>query len=170
MRRPSAPVITPGAHGGREAIRPSSERPAPATALSLIPAAGARGRMRFMILDKGSVNAGAFIEFLKRLVKNAARAIFLTVDRGAAHRAKKVSAFVPAPSGKLRLLFLPPYAPGHHPGARAWKHLKADAAARTAVAGKEGFTRMARRSMRDLQNDPRKIRAFFQKPSLKYAA
>jgi hypothetical protein len=39
-----------------------------------------------------------------------------------------------------------------------------------AVTGKEDFSKKVRRSMRELQNDPRKIMSFFQKPSLKYAA
>jgi transposase len=41
--------------------------------------------------------------------------IFLIVDRGSAHRAKKVSAFVHTLGGKLRLFFLPPYSPDRNP-------------------------------------------------------
>jgi uncharacterized protein (DUF934 family) len=51
-----------------------------------------------------------------------------------------------------------------------WKHLKADTAGRMAVTGKDGFNRKARSSMRQSQNNPGKIRSFYQKPSLKYAA
>jgi hypothetical protein len=51
-----------------------------------------------------------------------------------------------------------------------WKHLKADIVGRMAVTGKEDFSKKVRRSMRELQNDARKIIPFFQKPSLKYAA
>jgi len=70
--------------------------------------------MRFMIKEKGGVNADVFIEFLKRLLKGAERKIFLIVDRGPAHRAKKTKAFVETLGGKLRLFFLPPYAPDHN--------------------------------------------------------
>jgi hypothetical protein len=42
-----------------------------------------------MIKEKGGVNAAVFIEFLKRLITGAARAIFLIVDRGPAHIAKR---------------------------------------------------------------------------------
>jgi hypothetical protein len=55
----------------RHADRPSDRR-APSH-LSLISAVTARGHIRFMIIEKGSVNAGVFIEFLKRLIKNAGR-------------------------------------------------------------------------------------------------
>ena len=115
-----------------------------------------------------------FIEFLiafrKRLIKNAAREIFLIVDRGSAHRAKKAGAFASTPVGKLRLFFLPPYSPDRNPDELVWKHLKADTVGRMAMTSKVDFTKKVRRSMRDLQNDARKIISFFQKPSLKYAA
>jgi transposase len=138
--------------------------------MSLISAVTARGHMRFMIIDKGSVNAAVFIEFLKRLIKGAEREIFLIVDRGSAHRAKKVSAYVQTLSGKLRLFFLPPYSPDRNPDELVWKHLKADTVGRMAVTSKADFANKIRRSMRGLQCDTRKIISFFQKPSLKYAA
>ena len=63
-----------------------------------------------MIKEKGGVNADVFIEFLKRLMISAQRPIFLIVDRGPAHRAKKTQDFVETLDGKLQLFFLPPYA------------------------------------------------------------
>jgi hypothetical protein len=51
-----------------------------------------------------------------------------------------------------------------------WKHLKAETVGRMAVTSKDDFQRKVRSSMRQLQNDPKKIRSFYQKPSLKYAA
>jgi hypothetical protein len=60
---------------------------------SLISAITSKGHMRFMITE-GGVNAGVFIEFLKRLLSGATQKIFLIVDRGPAHRAKKTKAFV----------------------------------------------------------------------------
>ena len=50
------------------------------------------------------------------------------------------------------------------------QHLKADTVGRMAVTGKTEFERKVRSSMRRLQNDPGKIRSFYQKQSLKYAA
>jgi transposase len=72
--------------------------------------------------------------------------------------------------GKLRLFFLPPYAPDHNPDELVWKHLKAGAVGRMATTDRQDFEKKVRRWMRDLQNDKRKIISFFQKPSLKYAA
>ncbi|MGI8568136.1 MAG: hypothetical protein ACR2KT_03145 [Methylocella sp.] len=44
--------------------------------MSLVPAIPPRGKMRFMIIAKGRVNAGVFIEFPRRLIKGAGRKSF----------------------------------------------------------------------------------------------
>ncbi|MFZ0496085.1 MAG: IS630 family transposase [Methylocella sp.] len=80
-------------------------------AMSLISAISSRGHMRFMIKQKGGINAMVFIEFMTRLIAGAKREIFLIVDCGPAHIAKKTRAFVESLKGKLRLFYLPPYAP-----------------------------------------------------------
>jgi transposase len=139
-------------------------------AMSLISAITSKGHMRFMVKPTGGVNADVFIEFLKRLLVGATRRIFLIVDRGPAHRAKKTKAFVETLGGRLRLFFLPPYSPDRNPDELVWKHLKADTVGRMVVTGKVDFKSKVVSAMRSLQKNPRKICAFFQKPSLRYAA
>ena len=126
--------------------------------------------MRFMIKERGGVNADVFIEFLKRLLVGAKRTIFLIVDRGPAHRAKKTKAFVATLGGKPRLFCLPPYSPDRNPDELVWKHLKADTVGRMVVTDKADFKNKVVSSMRSLQKRPGTIRAFYQKPTLKYAA
>jgi transposase len=138
--------------------------------MSLISALTARGHMRFMIKEKGGVNADVFIEFLKRLMVGAVQSIFLIVDRGPAHRAKKTKAFVETLGGKLRLFFLPPHSPDRNPDELVWKHLKADAIGRSAIQSYADFKGKVKSSMRSLQRNTKKIRSFFEKDTLKYAA
>src|ERR1700722_3165240 len=138
--------------------------------MSLISAITSKGRMRFMIKETGGVNADVFIDFLKRLLIGATRKIFLIVDRGPAHRAKKTTAFVEPLGGSLRLFYLPPYSPDRNPDELVWKHLKADTVGRMMVTGKVDFKSKVVSSMRSLQKNSGKICAFFQKPSLRYAA
>jgi transposase len=138
--------------------------------MSLISAINSRGHMRFMIKEKGGVNAVVFIEFLKRMMTGIKRTIFLIVDRGPAHIAKKTKAFVESLNGRLRLFYLPPYSPDRNPDELVWKHLKADTVGRMAITDKDDFKAKVRSSMRQLQNNPEKIKSFYQKPSLKYAA
>ena len=96
--------------------------------------------------------------------------IFLIVDRGSAHIAKKTKAFIASFGGQLRLFYLPPYSPDTNPDELVWKHLKADTVGRTSIASFDDFNEKVRSSMLALQRSPAKIRAFFQKPSLRYAA
>src|SRR5499425_1009798 len=159
-----------GRSWGKKGETPVVETTGARHGMSLISAITAKGHMRFMIKEKGGVNAAVFIEFLKRLVAGSARPIFLIVDRGPAHIAKKTRAFVESQNGRLRLFYLPPYSPDRNPDELVWKHLQADTVGRTAITDKHDFKAKVRASMRQLQNDPEKIRSFYQKPSLKYAA
>jgi transposase len=138
--------------------------------MSLISAVSSRGHMRFMIKEKGGVNADVFIEFIRRLLIGCENKIFLIVDRGPAHIAKKTKEFVASLQGRLRLFYLPPYSPDRNPDELVWKHLKADTVGRTSITSFDDFKDKVRSSMLSLQRSPEKIRAFFQKPSLQYAA
>jgi transposase len=138
--------------------------------MSLISAVTSRGHMRFMIKETGGVNADVFIEFLRRLMIGSKNRIFIIVDRGPAHVAKKTKAFVASLGGRLRLFYLPPYSPDRNPDELVWKHLKADTVGRTSITCFDDFKDKVRSSMLSLQRTPAKIRAFFQKPSLQYAA
>jgi transposase len=97
--------------------------------LNLISAVSAQGELRFMTV-KGRVGAKVFIEFLKRLVHNVERMIFLIVDGHPAHKAKIVSRFVASMKDRLQLFFLPPYSPELNPDERVWNDLKNNAVGR----------------------------------------
>ena len=155
---------------GKKGETPVVEATGARHGISLISAITSKGKMRFMIKEKGGVNASVFIEFLRRLVIGATHPVFLIVDRGPAHRAKKTKAFVETLGGKLKLFFLPPYSPDRNPDELVWKHLKADTVGRMVTTGKADFKKKIVASMRSLQKRPEKISAFYQKPSLKYAA
>jgi transposase len=138
--------------------------------MSLISAITSKGHMRFMIKEKGGVNSEVFIEFLKRLLAGAKRPIYLIVDRGPAHISKKTREFVKTLGDNFKLFYLPPYAPDRNPDELVWKHLKADTTGRMVTTGKADFKSKVVSSMRSLQRNAKKIRSFYQKPSLKYAA
>src|SRR5579875_3958494 len=77
---------------GKKGETPIVEATGARHGMSLISAITSRGHMRFMIVDRGGVNADVFIEFLKRLIAGAKHTIFLIVDRGPAHRAQTTKA------------------------------------------------------------------------------
>ena len=60
------------------------------------------------MLTKGRVNGPVFVEFLKRLMHNAPRPIFLILDGGSFHHSRAVRDYVDSLAGKLQLFFLTP--------------------------------------------------------------
>ena len=135
--------------------------------MNLISAISPRGDFRFMTVE-GRMNAEKFIEFLKRLIHNASRPVFLIVDRHPSHRAKKVLAFVRSTEGRLRLFFLPPYSPDLNPDEHVWSHLKNHGVGKRAIRSREQFRKVVLGHMRSLQRLPDLIRSFFRDPHLRY--
>lgn len=136
---------------------------------SLISAISSQGLMKFMVRE-GGVNSKVFIEFLKRLISGAKRKIFLIVDGGSAHKSKLTKAFVESVKSKLELFILPPYSPELNPDELVWNHLKNHTVGRSTVTDKDNFKSQVTKSMKSLQRNPEKIKSFYQKKSLKYAA
>jgi hypothetical protein len=62
-----------------------------------------KGGMQFVMKETGGANASVFNEFLERLLVGARRLIYLIVDRGPAHLAKKTRAIVETLAGRLKL-------------------------------------------------------------------
>jgi transposase len=119
---------------------------------------------------QGRVNAGLFIEFLKRLLVKAEHPIFLIVDGHPTHKAKKVRKFVAQNSKRLRLYFLPPYSPGLNPDEQVWNDLKNNGIGRKEITGPVQMKKDVLAHLRSLQKSPDRIKSFFQSPTTSYAA
>lgn len=137
--------------------------------LNLISAVSAQGEFRFMTVE-GRVNAGVFIDFLKRLVHNAERPVFLIVDGHAAHKAKKVERYVESLEGRLELFFLPPYSPELNPDECAWNDLKNNAIGRQQITDPESLKNEVIRFLRHLQKTPARVMGYFNTATTRYAA
>lgn len=135
---------------------------------NLISAVSARGQLRFMF-TKGRVTASVFLEFLKRLLVNAPRPIFLIVDGHPTHKAKLVRRFVEEQEGKLELFYLPPYSPELNPDEYVWNDLKNNCLGRKLLTSREHLKRETLRHLRKLQKMPNLIKSFFCSPTTKYA-
>jgi len=135
---------------------------------NLISAVSAQGQLRFMI-TKGRVTAAVFIEFLKRLLINAAAPIFVIVDGHPTHRAKSVARFVAAQEGRLALFLLPPYSPELNPDELVWNDLKAHGTGRELITSLSQLRQMIVSHLRQLQKLPTLVRSFFHAPTTRYA-
>jgi transposase len=100
--------------------------------LNLMSAVSAQGEFRFMTI-KGRVGAAQFIAFIKRLIHNVPRMVFLIVDGHPAHKAKMVKQYCESVKDRFRLFFLPAYSPELNPDERVWNDLKNNAIGRQAI-------------------------------------
>lgn len=137
--------------------------------LNLVSAVSAQGEFRFMTV-KGRVGAAKFIDFLKRLIHNAERMIFLIVDGHPAHKAKMVTRFVESAKDRLQLFFLPPYSPELNPDERVWNDLKNNAVGRKFINSPKELNKAVISHLRLVQKSPDRVRSYFQNETTKYAA
>ena len=137
--------------------------------LNLISAVSAQGEFRFMTV-KGKVGAAKFIDFLKRLIHNAERMIFLIVDGHPAHKAKMVARFAESAKDRLQLFFLPPYSPELNPDERVWNDLKNNAVGRKFISSPKDLNKAVISHLRLVQKSPDRVRSYFQNETTKYAA
>lgn len=136
--------------------------------VSMISAVNARGYLRFMAIN-GRLNSEIFIDFLKRLIHNAEKPIFLIVDNHPVHKSVKVQKFVRSTKGKLRLFFVPPYSPELNPDELVWNHVKNHRVGRKLIKGPDDLKAKVMASLRSLQKMPNKIVGFFREPKVRYA-
>jgi transposase len=135
--------------------------------INMLSAVSAQGALRFMLHD-GTVNSGVFIDFCKRLLKDAPGPVFLIVDGHPSHRANATTQFVADTAGQLRLFFLPGYSPELNPDEWVWKNVKADRIGKTGVTSKDDLKAKATGALRRLQKLPALVRGFFRDPHLAY--
>jgi transposase len=137
--------------------------------LSLITAVTNRGKLRWMIVD-GAVNAPAFIRFLRRLIRDARRKVFLILDRLKAHRARLTRDWLAAHRSEIEVHYLPPYSPELNPDEGVHADLKQAVPRKAPARSKQQLKRAAISHMRSLAKRPKRIRSIFQHQQFRYAA
>jgi transposase len=137
--------------------------------VNMISAISPRGLLRFMVVG-GRVNADVMCEFIDRLMKGAVRPLFLILDGHPTHKAKKLRTHIESYHGRLRVFYLPAYAPQLNPDEHVWNEVKSHGVGRMSISGPDQLKTQVVGCLRHLQRSPAKIRGFFQAPSTRYAA
>ncbi|UUM12061.1 IS630 family transposase [Clostridiaceae bacterium HFYG-1003] len=78
--------------------------------INMLSAISNRGKLRF-VLYKDNMNADKLIDFMRRLVHDSKKKVFLVLDNLRVHHAKKVMVWVEKHKEEIELFYLPPYAP-----------------------------------------------------------
>jgi transposase len=148
---------------------PVIRRPGKRFSQSMISSLTNQGKLRFMIYE-GALKAPIFLNFLQRLIREAARKLFVIVDNLPVHRARRVTAWVQDHADRIELFYLPPYAPEHNPDEFLNNDLKQAMTRRRTPPDKASLKSGLTSYMRSLQRCPAKVRAFFQAPTVRYAS
>ena len=135
--------------------------------LNMVAAISPRGDLHFMTVQ-GSVNADQICEFLKRLMHDSERKVFLNWDRHLPHKAKKVRECVESFDGRLQIFLLPSYSPDLNPTEQLWNHAKTNSVERQSISAPDILKKAVIGKLRSLQKLPVKIASFFRHPNCRY--
>ncbi len=136
---------------------------------NMISAITNRGRMNFMVFKK-NFRADVFLEFLRRLIRQVKRKIFLIIDRHPVHISKKAKEWIDKHSDRLRVFYLPDYSPDLNPDEFLNNDVKSNAAGRMRPYDVDEMIENVRGYMRSTQKRPDIVRNYFKAESVRYAA
>ena len=136
---------------------------------NMISAITNRGKLAFMVFE-GRFKTPVFVTFLRRLIRHSRRKTFLIVDGHSVHISAAVERWANRHSTKIRLFFLPGYSPELNPDELLNQDVKTNAVGRKRPRDKVELMRNVRRFMRSTQRLPQKVRNYFHKDEVRYAA
>lgn len=137
------------------------------TSVMMISAVSPKGKLRFMVHDKG-LKSEEFITFCRRLLDDTDGKVFLIVDGSTIHTSGLTKRFVARTEGRLELFFLPPYSPELNPDEWVWKNVKRDRVGRQAAQSHDELRLFVTAALQRLQKLPRLVLSFFADTHLAY--
>jgi transposase len=146
---------------------PVVERPGQRQSISAASAVNAKGAFWYCTYQ-GGLNAGLFVDLLRRMMGHRTKPVHLVVDGLPAHKTKLVKDYVASTNGMLTLHFLPGYAPELNPDELVWSHMKRTGVARTPLRKGEKLHDKIEAQLAALKKTPRLLRSFFKAPNVAY--
>lgn len=137
--------------------------------INMLSAVSKRGKLRF-VLYKDNMNADKLIDFMRRLVHDSKKKVFLILDNLRVHHSKKVSEWIEEHKDKIEVFYLPPYAPEYNPDELLNSDLKRSVGQKASPLNVDELEHNIRSHLKILQLNPQKITSFFLAPLTSYAA
>ena len=128
-----------------------------------------QGQLNFMVF-KERFTAQVFLEFLRRLLRQSDRRIYLIIDNHPVHRSLKVKNWVKENEDRLRLVFLPSYSPQINPDELFNQDVKSNAVGRQRPGNQTELMGKVRSYLRSCQCKPHIVANYFQGKHVQYAA
>ena len=128
-----------------------------------------KGRLAFMVFRKRFRDA-IFIDFLRRMVRQSERKIFLIVDKHPVHRSSSVKKWLAKNEKQIRLFYLPSYSPELNPDEMLNQDVKSNAVGRQRAHTQDQLLSNVRGYLRSRQKKPHVVQSYFQEKHVQYAA
>jgi len=128
-----------------------------------------QGKVEFMIYS-GSMNADRLIKFLEQLIKGKQQKLYLILDNLRVHHSNIVKQWAEEKKDQIELFFLPSYSPEKNPDEYLNCDLKQGLSQKPAPRNQEKLTQQLNEHMVLLQNNPDRVRKYFEHQEINYAA
>ena len=128
-----------------------------------------QGKVRFMTYQ-GKMNSEMLIKFMRRLIQNSHRKIYLILDNLRVHHSKAVKQWAEENSENIALYYLPSYSPELNPDEYMNCDLKNNLSHRPAPKSKDQLQKNIISHMRHLQKNSHRVSKYFRHKSIAYAA
>lgn len=136
---------------------------------NMISAISNQGTLRFMVF-RGSFNIDLFLSFLRRLVRQHKRKVFLIVDRHPVHKSKKVEKWLKEHVSQVEIFFLPGYCPELNPDELLNQDVKSQALSKKRPASQDEMLKCVISHLRMRQKQPDVVKSFVEKIHASYVA
>jgi transposase len=134
---------------------------------NLLSSVGLNGEMQFSVKE-GTVNSEKFIGFLEQLIRYRDRLFIVIMDQASYHKSKQTKAYMRSNRDRMRVFFLPVYAPEINPDEQVWNETKDNRIGKQPVKNKEDLKRRIYRAFQSLQKTPDRIKSFFKLKNTRY--
>ena len=135
---------------------------------SMISAVTNQGHLCFRVFE-GPFVAAVLIDFLKRLIKQAKRKVFVIVDGHPVHRAKILQSWLEQHKDQIELFYLPGYSPELNPDELLNQDVKANVSKRRRPRNVDDMKADMRSYLHSTQKQPAIVRNYFTERNVRYA-
>ena len=136
---------------------------------NMLAAISPQGFMNWMVFEDNFTSKKC-VKFLGRMIRQIKQKVFLILDNHRVHHSKRVRAYVEKHKDKLSLFYLPPYCPDMNPQELVNQDVKANSNNFRALKSLQDLTINVRYYLTQIQSDEFKIRSYFKKKQVAYAA
>jgi transposase len=148
---------------------PAIRLPARPQRINLISTVTNQGKVRFMVY-RDTMTAQTMIRFMRRLIKDVGRKVFLIVDNLRVHHSKLVREWLEEHREQIEVFYLPSYSPELNPDEYLNCDLKVGVHTGVPATSKSELARKAIGHLRMLQKRPARVAKYFKHPKIAYAA